>query len=111
MAEGGGLIDLSDRSRLERAINGALRATIHDHGPITVHTLSSASKRVVGALKTFNRQTLERAMTSVTDPNRYADTEFRAKARASVTFLGEPGATEMRAAISRPISSHSTWSM
>jgi hypothetical protein len=38
-------------------------------------------------------------MPSLTDPNRYADAEFRAKARTSATFLGEPAATEMRAAL------------
>ncbi|MDB4278030.1 hypothetical protein N9917_00210 [Deltaproteobacteria bacterium] len=38
-------------------------------------------------------------MTTLTDPNRYADAEFRAKARVSAVFLGEPGATEMCAAL------------
>lgn len=39
-----------DDARLERAILGALRAAIHDHGPITLDTMSSAAKRIVGNL-------------------------------------------------------------
>lgn len=42
--------DNDDRSGLERAIAGALRATIHDHGPITTDKIGSAVKRVVGNL-------------------------------------------------------------
>lgn len=38
------------REVLERAINGALRAAINDHGPITADRLNSAAKRVIGAL-------------------------------------------------------------
>jgi len=34
-----------------------------------------------------------------TDPNRYTDAEYRKKAHRSATFLGEPAATELRAAI------------
>jgi hypothetical protein len=36
---------------LERAIAGALRAAIHDHGPITADKIGSAAKRVAGNLK------------------------------------------------------------
>lgn len=36
---------------LERAIAGALRATIHDHGPITEAGIGSAVKRIVGNLR------------------------------------------------------------
>ena len=44
-------VDDSDLSgSLERAIAGALRAAIHDHGPITPDTIGSAVKRVVGNL-------------------------------------------------------------
>ncbi len=35
-------------ARLERAISGALRATIRDHGPITAEQIGSAAKRVLG---------------------------------------------------------------
>jgi len=42
--------DLADRDGIERAIAGALRATIHDHGPITVEHIGSAVKRIVGNL-------------------------------------------------------------
>jgi len=38
-------------------------------------------------------------MTDTTDPNRYADTAFREKARKTADLLGEPGATELRAAL------------
>lgn len=36
---------------LERAIAGALRAAINDHGPITVDKIGSAAKRVAGNLR------------------------------------------------------------
>jgi hypothetical protein len=36
---------------LERAIAGALRAAIRDHGPITADKIGSAAKRVAGNLK------------------------------------------------------------
>ncbi len=39
-----------EAGRLERAIAGALRATIHDHGPITLALVTSAVKRIVGNL-------------------------------------------------------------
>lgn len=51
-----GRVNLDSRSKLERAIAGALRSCIHDHGPIDIEHLSSATKRVIGALKTFNAQ-------------------------------------------------------
>jgi len=35
----------------ERAIVGALRAAIHDHGPITPEQIGSAAKRVAGNLR------------------------------------------------------------
>jgi hypothetical protein len=41
--------------RLRAAINGALKSSIVGHGPITIDMIGSASKRVVGAIKTFNR--------------------------------------------------------
>lgn len=36
---------------IEHAIAGALRAAIHDHGPITLERIGSAVKRVVGNLR------------------------------------------------------------
>jgi hypothetical protein len=42
---------VTDDSRLERAIAGALRAAIHDHGPITAEWIGSAVKRIVGNLR------------------------------------------------------------
>jgi hypothetical protein len=38
-------------SSLERAIAGALRAAIKDHGPITAANIGSAVKRIVGNLR------------------------------------------------------------
>ncbi len=38
------------REAAERAVLGALRASINDHGPITPDKLSSATKRVLGNL-------------------------------------------------------------
>jgi len=45
-------IDLTDRGSVERAVAGAIRAQIHDHGTITRQWVGSTVKRVVGALKT-----------------------------------------------------------
>ena len=36
-----------DNESLERAIVGALRSTIHDHGPITAEHVGSAAKRII----------------------------------------------------------------
>lgn len=36
---------------LERAIAGALRSAIHDHGPVTPETIGSAVKRIMGNLR------------------------------------------------------------
>lgn len=49
------IIDLNDRSSLERQIVGALRSAIHAHGPITNDNASSAAKRVIGVIKVYNR--------------------------------------------------------
>jgi hypothetical protein len=38
------------REAIERAVLGALRSAINDHGPITADKLTSATKRVVGNL-------------------------------------------------------------
>ncbi len=39
--------------RLERAIVGALRAAIRDHGPITADTIGRAAKRILGSLRSL----------------------------------------------------------
>jgi len=36
---------------VERAIAGALRATIQDHGPVTPNVIGSAVKRIMGNLR------------------------------------------------------------
>lgn len=54
-----GTVDLEDRSKLERVIGGALRSAIKDHGPLEVGQIPSATKRIIGALKTHNRTSKE----------------------------------------------------
>lgn len=49
-------IDISMRGPLERQIVGAIRDSVNAHGPITKETAPSAAKRVIGAIKTFNRK-------------------------------------------------------
>lgn len=44
-------LEISDRSKLESAICGALAAAIHAHGPITMSNRASAAKRIYGLLK------------------------------------------------------------
>jgi hypothetical protein len=51
-----------DDDSLERAIIGALRGTIHDHGPITAEWISSAAKRILGALGNARADALARAL-------------------------------------------------
>jgi hypothetical protein len=46
--------------RLERAIVGALLATIRDHGPITPEHIGSATKRILGALVNARAEGLAR---------------------------------------------------
>lgn len=43
------------REALERAVVGALRSAIKDHGPITAEHIGSAAKRVVGNLENVGR--------------------------------------------------------
>ena len=45
-----------DREALERAISGALRATIRDHGLITLESIESATKRIIGQLTNAARR-------------------------------------------------------
>jgi hypothetical protein len=47
---------------LERAIVGALRATIKDHGPITPDKIGSAVKRILGQLGNAKADGLARAL-------------------------------------------------
>lgn len=42
---------MPDDEAQERAIVGALRAAIHDHGPITPERVGSAAKRILGNLR------------------------------------------------------------
>lgn len=54
-AKAGGLLDLSDRGRVESSIAGALKMAVDAHGPITRANVSSAAKRVVSNLKGIAR--------------------------------------------------------
>jgi hypothetical protein len=49
-------IDISDAGPLGRQLLGALYITIDAHGPITKKWANSAVKRLVGAMKTYNRE-------------------------------------------------------
>lgn len=50
------LLDLQDRSLIERRLVGAIRSAIHAHGPITPETAPSAAKRACAALKQIARE-------------------------------------------------------
>lgn len=39
------------REAIERAVIGGLKSAIHDHGPVTLDQLTSATKRIVGQLR------------------------------------------------------------
>lgn len=47
-------LEFKDRAELERQINGALRAAINNHGPITV--IGPAMNRLVGQLIVFKKE-------------------------------------------------------
>lgn len=53
-------MEFDDRALLGAAIRGALASTIAAHGPITAKYLSSAEKRIVGALKGYNQEVRRR---------------------------------------------------
>jgi hypothetical protein len=45
------LLDLSDRSQVEKSINGAIRSAIEAYGPLNITKSASAAKRVYSELK------------------------------------------------------------
>jgi hypothetical protein len=47
---------------LARAIAGALRAAIRDHGPITLERIASATKRILGQLRNAGASALGAAL-------------------------------------------------
>ena len=53
---------MAKQESLERAIVGALRATIRDHGPITPDKIGSAVKRILGQLGNAKADGLARAL-------------------------------------------------
>ena len=73
--------DLAD---LERAVTGAIRSSIHDHGPIDVTQIGSAVKRVVGQLR--NARGLDRMAAAAMGRKRWegvsAEEHSRLAARA-----------------------------
>ncbi len=72
---------------LERAIVGALRAAIHDHGPITPALVTSAAKRVLGNLQ--NAQLGDLAAADM-GKRRWAGTT-EAERREKMTGIGSSG--------------------
>jgi hypothetical protein len=73
---------------LERAIVGALRSTIHDHGPITAKQVGSAAKRIIGQLASMRADGLARAL---------SETRF-----AGTTDAGRSAKMKRLAALRRP---------
>jgi len=53
-------IDVTKRGSLEKALCGALRQSINAHGDITYGNAPSAAKRLIGAIKQWNKQQNER---------------------------------------------------
>lgn len=49
-------IDLSKYGQVEALVTGALRDCIQTHGNITKDTVPSATKRVMGAIRAFNKR-------------------------------------------------------
>ena len=47
---------MSDKSKVSKRINGALLSAIHDHGPITTENYSSATKRIITAMKVLIKE-------------------------------------------------------
>jgi len=75
-----------DKESLERAILGALRSTIHDHGPITAKHIESAAKRIIVQLTSLRGDGLARALgdrrfAGTTDAERSAEMKRRAALR------------------------------
>jgi hypothetical protein len=75
-----------DNESLERAILGALRSTIHDHGPITAKHVGSAAKRIIVQLTSLRGDGLARALrdrrfAGTTDAERSAEMKRRAALR------------------------------
>lgn len=71
---------------LERAIAGALRAAIKDHGPITADKIGSAVKRIVGNLRNARATGLAAALgrrrwAGVAEDERSASMRTLAKSR------------------------------
>ena len=59
-----------DLAALERAVTGAIRSAIHDHGPINVTQIGSAVKRVVGNLR--NARGIDRIAAAAMGRKRWA---------------------------------------
>ncbi len=49
------MLNLQDRSLIERMIAAALKCVIDSHGPITIENRASAAKRIYGMLKALAR--------------------------------------------------------
>lgn len=51
-----------DEAQIRALVAGALRSCIHDHGPITLELVGSATKRVLGPLRHSEEDTASRAV-------------------------------------------------
>jgi len=60
-------LDGNCRAKLEKAIAGALTSTLAAHGPITPSLVSSAAKRVIGAIKGYNKMARDTAKRKLQD--------------------------------------------
>jgi predicted RNase H-like HicB family nuclease len=55
------VLDLADRSRIERELVGAIRSVVDAHGPLTRANAHSAAKRAYSSLKAMAREQQHRA--------------------------------------------------
>jgi hypothetical protein len=62
-----------DPRQLEREIAGALRSTIHAHGPITEDFIGSATKRIALAIREVAKRERDRLMTTQPRTRRNGD--------------------------------------
>ena len=60
-------LDGNCRAKLEKAISGALQGCIAANGPLTQSLLGYAAKRVVGAIKGYNKMAKELAHSKLRD--------------------------------------------
>lgn len=60
-------LDGNCRAKLEKAIAGAVQSCIAAHGPLTPSLVDSTAKRVIGAIKGYNKMAKETAQRKLQD--------------------------------------------